>query len=179
MHLTASGASLSVGHRTVRPAHGRSPAPSATHGPAAPSDATPFRTVLRSLQAAQRRQGEPPAGEDIAGPPSWELSSFSDPPRGPAGLRWAAEQLEARLWAQLLQEALKPGQDGGLFGPGFSGRVYGEWFSQAVATLVVKSGAGQLARLLVEQFAGAVKGNHSPERNTGGARGDGPARVGA
>lgn len=133
-----------------------------------------FRTILGTLQrpgAGQRLEVDASSAAPGATVPApWEVPGSSGTPKGLAGLRWAAEQLEAGLWAQLLQEALKPGQ-GGLFGRGFSGQVYGDWFSEAMATLLVKSGAGQLARLLVEEFSSALTGDHTPEGNRGGARG--------
>ncbi|MBE3599440.1 MAG: hypothetical protein IMX02_11865 [Limnochordaceae bacterium] len=69
------------------------------------------------------------------------------------GLVWAARQLEARLWATLIDEALKPGSGSGLFGEGFASGVYGGWFTDMLAGMLVGHGAGQLADLLLEQFS--------------------------
>lgn len=165
MQAASSGAGAPVGLGARRPAFDPAAPPwrFPAQQPRPTRDAGAFRTILRNLQ-------EPSSEPDGAASPPWEVSGPSEAPKGLAGLRWAAEQLEAQLWAQLLQEALKPSQDG-LFGPGFAGQVYGDWFSQAVATLVVKSGAGQLARLLVEEFSSALTGDHPSERNRGEARG--------
>ncbi len=146
----------------------------ATAGPAltgrsAPSGSTgSFRTILQEARAAV------PAAPV---PAPWAVPPESRALEGDAGLRWAAGQLEAWLWSHLLQQALKPGE-GGLFGAGMAGQVYGEWFCQATATLLVDAGPGRLARLLVEEFSSALTGDHGPEGNRGEARGVGdPVRV--
>lgn len=166
MQAATSGAGAPAGYRAGRAAFEPLASPWRLRAQPARStgEAGAFRTILTNLQEPS------PPGPDATAPAPWEVSGSSDVPKGLAGLRWAAEQLEAQLWAQLLQEALKPSQDG-LFGPGFAGQVYGDWFSQAVATLVVKSGAGQLAQLLVEEFSSALTGDLPSERNRGEARG--------
>lgn len=147
-----------------RPAAGAqaSPAPRGTPGAGRSGAGSRFRTVLQAMENLPAGAAEAP----------WEMPRDFQALQGQAGLRWAAEQLESWLWSHLLQEALKPGE-GGLFGSGLSGQVYGEWFCHTLATLLVDRGPGRLAGLLVEEFSGALTGEQGPERNSGGAGGEG------
>lgn len=132
-----------------------------------------FASVLRGVRQAAAGSGAPPGGALAAAAPealAWAVAGPDRLPRGAQGLRWAAGQLEAELWAQFLREALASA-GGGPFGAGFAGQVYGDWFSRTLATLVGGSGVGQLAQLLVEEFSGALRGDDPAGGNSGGARG--------
>ncbi len=142
------------------------PAPS--ERPARSGSRESFRTILHEARTD---------GPAASVPAPWVVPPESGTLKGEAGLRWAAGQLEAWLWSHLLQQALKPGE-GSLFGEGMAGQVYGEWFCQATATLLVDAGPGRLARLLVDEFSRALTGDHIAEGNRGEARGVGdPVRV--
>ncbi|MEW6049037.1 MAG: rod-binding protein [Bacillota bacterium] len=140
------------------------PAPALPRAPGAGSRSGSFRDVLDE------------AGRAAASPSAALLSvapgdvPFAGVPHGRAGLRWAAEQLEARLWAFVLKDAFN-GQGGGLFGRSFAGQVHADWFTEAMAGLLASSGAGQLADQLVEEFSGVAEGVSRPRGNSGGTRG--------
>lgn len=150
-----------------------------THAPTGPStmggvwslpgrgEASPARGAARDSFAAllERSLASPGRGAGIA--PGDAPSARA----GREGLRWAAAELEAQIWAVLLREATQSGKAGGLFGASFAGNVYGDWFADVLARLVVDAGPGRLAGLLLEEFSQAVpEGDELTRVNRGASR---------
>ncbi|HEY8486499.1 MAG TPA: hypothetical protein VIL11_03815 [Limnochordales bacterium] len=145
--------------------HGARPAPATSAAQAAAAGrAGSFVRELRQAVSLRRGPGGP--GGD-AGP---EAVGELDPGRVPAGrqgLHWAAQQLEAQLWAWMLRQALEGEASGGLFGRNFAGSVYGDWMAQAVAELLVQQGPSYLSAVLEDQLSGAGAARPRPRRADG------------
>lgn len=103
----------------------------------------------------QLKEPASPAGKDA---PGWEPSAVGEIspgqlPEGRQALVWAARELEAQLWAWMLNQALESGAGAGPFGRGFAASVYQEWLARSVAELLVQSGPTPLSEQLVDQLA--------------------------